>query len=345
MPSFDPASYLQALDREMRAVVTPSDPLVSPFYDMLQYHLGWRDEHFQPVAANSGKRLRPLFCLLTAEALGSDWHAALPAAAAVEILHNFSLVHDDIEDNDRVRRHRPTLWTLVGVPHAINAGDALFMLAQRTLVRLPDGGVSAERTVRVSRIFQDACLRLVEGQFLDMHAESLPATDETYYLRMIAGKTAALLGAAAAIGAAVATDDSAMLTECQLFGQELGLSFQMSDDLLGLWGDPEMTGKPAGADLRRRKKSLPVVLAQKEKAELAERIAAAFRQSQPSDDEIGELLRAMERAGIRERVQSRVDAHLAAALDHWRVVADGAANLPACARVADLATELAHRDR
>src|SRR5712692_6463800 len=167
----DLSPYLTALDAEMRAVIRSDDPLVKDFYGWLHYHLGWADEKFQPAQGTQGKRLRPIFCLLVCESICGEFAPALPAAAAIEIVHNFSLIHDDIEDGDEVRHHRPTLWRLVGVPHAINAGDALFALAQHELLRLSERGVSAERTLRASQIFQRTCVQLVEGQYLDMRGE------------------------------------------------------------------------------------------------------------------------------------------------------------------------------
>ncbi|MBI3733236.1 MAG: polyprenyl synthetase family protein, partial [Chloroflexi bacterium] len=195
----DISPYLQAVDAEMRSAVQSANPLLADFYQMMLYHLGWADERFQPARADTGKRLRPVFCLLVCEALAGRYEPALPAAAAVEILHNFSLVHDDIQDGDRTRRHRPTLWALVGIPQAINAGDALFALAQVELLRISERGLPADRVLRCLGIFQRACVQLVEGQYLDMRGEEMTTAGLDYYRQMIAGKTAALLGAATAI--------------------------------------------------------------------------------------------------------------------------------------------------
>jgi geranylgeranyl diphosphate synthase type I len=305
---------------------------------MLHYQLGWADENFQPAQFDGGKRLRPLFCLLVCETLCGDYQRALPAAAAIEILHNFSLVHDDIEDGDELRRGRPTLWKLVGVPHAINAGDALFAIAQRELLRLSERSVSAERTLRASQLFQDTLIELVEGQYLDMRGEAMREANLAYYKLMVGGKTASLLGAAMAMGAAVATDDAPIIKRCQEFGFELGLAFQMTDDILGLWGDPNVTGKPVGADLRKKKKSLPIVLAQQAGGELGEAMQRAFTQATLDDGAVEHLMTLMDAAAIRKQAEQAAAKHRQRALRSWqRVVGAGVASVSAAATVGALA--------
>jgi geranylgeranyl diphosphate synthase type I len=252
--------YLPAIDAEMRQVVSPPqrDIALDVFYGMLHYHLGWVDAEFKPSLSDSGKRLRPVLTLLTCEAAGGDWESALPAAASIELLHNFSLIHDDIEDGDTTRRGRATLWTIWGKPQAINAGDALFTFAHIALSALcvVSRNVPPARRLSVRERFDRACLALTQGQYLDISFESRPNISETEYLRMIGGKTAALIAGACAIGAIVAGSDVAAYYE--RFGHEMGFAFQIQDDLLGIWGDPEVTGKPAGNDIRHRKKSLPI---------------------------------------------------------------------------------------
>src|SRR5581483_4246137 len=169
-----------------------------PLYEMLRYHLGL--DGGSPV---QGKALRPTLCLLVCQALGGDWTKALPAAASIELVHNFSLIHDDIQDEDRERRHRPTLWTKWGVPQAINAGDAMFCLATLTLRDLrPLFGDAA--TVEVMTVLQEATQQMIEGQFLDVRYEEVPEISLEDYLRMIACKTGALLRASIEIGALLA---------------------------------------------------------------------------------------------------------------------------------------------
>ena len=346
----DLSGYLAAIDREMRAALQSADTSLAPFYAMLQYHLGWADEQFRPVQAESGKRLRPIFCLLVCELLSGDSQAALPAAAAIELLHNFSLVHDDIEDSDRVRRHRATLWTLVEVPHAINAGDALFALAQRELLSLSERAVPAEQVLAASRLFQDTCVHLVEGQYLDMRAElfdsdvALGQSLLAYYKQMVAGKTAALLGAATGIGALVAGADGQVVKRCREYGVELGMAFQMTDDILGLWGQPAVTGKAAGADLRRKKKSLPIVLALQHGGPAGTALREVFARSVVSDDDVASLMPLLEGDGIRAEAEVEAEKHRhRAARNLARIVAGGVLSTRAAQTLEELTAELTHR--
>jgi geranylgeranyl diphosphate synthase, type I len=251
------ATFLPAIETEMRRAVAPSsDPGMAIFYGMLHYHLGWVDADFQPARSDSGKHIRPILTLLCCEASGGEWQTALPAAAAIELLHNFSLIHDDIEDGDPVRRGRPTLWKVWGNAQAINAGDALYTMAHTTLNGLTEYRVPAERVLAARQRFDRACIVLTQGQHLDLGFESRSSVTEAEYSRMINGKTAALIEAACGLGALVNGSD--LVSHYEDFGRELGLAFQIQDDLLGIWGDPQITGKPAGNDLRNHKKSLPV---------------------------------------------------------------------------------------
>jgi geranylgeranyl diphosphate synthase type I len=251
--------WLPRLESEMREQLSNVEPAVMPFYQMMQYHMGWLDEDFRPYPALTGKRLRPMLCLLACAEVGGDPVQALPAAAAIEILHNFSLVHDDIEDGDELRRHRPTVWKLWGQPQAINVGDGMFTLAYASIQRLPRRGISAELTIQAMDLFTQTCLALTEGQYLDMSFEQRNDVTVSEYLRMIEGKTAALVGASVAIGALLGGAAPAQVDSLRTFGQSIGLAFQIQDDILGIWGDPEETGKAVGNDILRRKKSLPIL--------------------------------------------------------------------------------------
>jgi geranylgeranyl diphosphate synthase type I len=184
---------------------------------------------------------------------------AIPAAAGIELLHNFSLIHDDIEDNSLTRRGRPAVWTLWGIPQAINSGDGMFTIAHLAIDRLAERGVPPERVFAARMLFDRACLSLTHGQYLDIAFESRESVSVDEYLHMISGKTAALLGATAAIGATLA--GSPAIAHYEAFGRELGLAFQVQDDILGIWGDEAFTGKPADSDVATRKKTLPVVYA------------------------------------------------------------------------------------
>jgi geranylgeranyl diphosphate synthase type I len=253
------ARWLGPVEDEMRAALHSDDIAVAAHYGMMSYHMGWADASFRAENLPSGKRLRPLLCLLACQEVGGDPRRALPAAAAVEILHNFSLVHDDVEDGDELRRHRPTVWALWGVPQAVNVGDGMFALAFGALQRLPQAGVDAPTTLAALRNFTDMCLALTEGQHLDMSFERRADVTVVEYLRMIRGKTAALIGASLAIGGLVGGATRTQDRALQRFGQAIGFAFQIQDDLLGIWGDPAVTGKAAGNDLLRKKKSYPLL--------------------------------------------------------------------------------------
>jgi geranylgeranyl diphosphate synthase type I len=254
-------AWLPQIEAEMRAVLVGGDEPVDAHYGMMRYHLGWSDAAFRPGSFPTGKRLRPILCLLACSEVGGDPAQALPAAAALELLHNFSLIHDDVEDGDELRHHRPTVWKLWGVPQAINAGDGMYALAYAALQRLADRGVKAKPALSVFERFTRTCLALTEGQYLDIRFEERTQVTVDEYLRMIQGKTAALIAASVAIGALLGGASPAQQTDLLRFGQAMGLAFQIQDDVLGIWGDPSVTGKAAGNDILRRKKSLPLLYA------------------------------------------------------------------------------------
>jgi geranylgeranyl diphosphate synthase, type I len=253
--------YLPLIEAEMQRVIGHGEGVYTGHYGMLRYHMGWVDPAMQPAVVNSGKRIRPVALLLACEAVGGQVEDALPVAAAVELLHNFSLIHDDVEDDSPTRRHRPTVWALWGVPQAINAGDAMFTLARLALHGLGSRPIPPAMAMDACMIFDYACLRLTEGQYLDMSFEGRLDVTVDEYLRMIEGKTAALLSASLELGALVGGANQAARCHLAEFGRSLGLAFQMQDDILGIWGDEAVTGKSAASDILTRKKSLPVVYA------------------------------------------------------------------------------------
>lgn len=251
------ATLLQAVEAELQRQAAHLDtPRTQLFHEMLTYHLGWSGEGAGPNA--TGKRIRPALLLLCAAAAGADWQSALPAAAAVELVHNFSLVHDDIEDNSEKRRGRFTVWKRWGVPQAINAGDGLFVLSNLALTSL-DSRIPAETRLRAAAILHQTCLRLTMGQFQDMSYETRLDLDENDYWPMISGKTATLLAACCEIGATLAQAAPKTCAAYAQFGEALGLAFQIQDDILGIWGNEALTGKSAASDLLEGKKSLPVL--------------------------------------------------------------------------------------
>lgn len=251
--------WLPQLEAELQRALDNDEAALASHYGMLRYHMGWVNARFEPDPVPGGKRLRPVLTLLACAETGGRPEQALPAAAAIELLHNFSLIHDDIEDGDAVRRHRATVWTLWGMPQAVNAGDSLFALAFAAMQRLGECGVDAGATLAALNLFTRTCVALTEGQHLDMRFEDRSDVKVEEYMRMIEGKTAALIGASAATGALVAGAPTDTAEALWRFGRDLGLAFQIQDDILGIWGDPALTGKAAGNDILRRKKSLPML--------------------------------------------------------------------------------------
>ncbi|MDY6893010.1 MAG: polyprenyl synthetase family protein [Chloroflexota bacterium] len=232
-----------------------------PLYEMMCYHMGWIDERGNPQENAKGKRLRPILCLLACQLLGGVWRQALPGAAAIELLHNFSLIHDDIQDSSIERRGRPTVWHIWGMPQAITVGDGMYALAQSSLLRLEETKTPPQKVVRAAGFLNEACLKLCEGQYRDISYEnSLDITTDDY-LSMISGKTAALFRCSLEIGALIATDDSSTIEHLGNFGHDLGMTFQIQDDILGIWGDENTTGKSSASDIQMRKKTLPVIYA------------------------------------------------------------------------------------
>jgi geranylgeranyl diphosphate synthase type I len=250
---------LPELEAEMRSLFGTLGEKPNPFYGMMQYHMGWVDEEFQPATVHGGKRIRPLLTMLACQASGRSWQRALPAAAAVEILHNFTLVHDDIEDNSPTRRGRKTIWKLWGEPQAINAGDAMFCIAHLAMANLEEQDVPPQSVVRALRRFDQMCLDLTMGQYKDMSFETREDVEVDDYLEMITGKTAVLISLSAELGALIAGQNEETIQHYAEFGRNLGLAFQVIDDILGIWGDESRTGKSTATDIATKKKTLPVL--------------------------------------------------------------------------------------
>ena len=224
-------------------------------YRMAAHHFGW-DERGGP-----GKGVRPLLCLLSNAAAGGDWETAVPAASGIELIHNFSLIHDDIEDGSPLRRHRPTIWKIWGLPQAVNAGDALFALAGLSSYRMLELGRDASTVLRVQQLLDESCLDLTKGQYLDLSFNANEPRVLERYLEMIQKKTASLVAASAAVGALSAGASEQTIKAYRDFGNHLGLAFQILDDVLGTWGSQDSLGKPVGDDVETRKPSYPPMYA------------------------------------------------------------------------------------
>lgn len=296
--------WLPQIEAEMNNVIGRRDEPVAAHYGMMRYHLGWADEYFHVKPAPSGKRLRPILCLLSCAELGGDPSQALPAAAAIELLHNFSLIHDDIQDGDEMRHHRPTVWKVWGVPLGINVGDAMFALSFAAIQRLTQRGINSKATLAILNRFTQTCLALTEGQFLDLSFEQRPVISVDEYMHMIQGKTAALIGASVAIGAQIAGSSTSQQTDMLQFGQAMGIAFQIQDDILGIWGDPAMTGKPVGSDILNRKKSLPLIHALNH-PDVGDQMQGVF--ALPVDEsQVEGVLRLLDQAGSRRFAEEQI---------------------------------------
>jgi geranylgeranyl diphosphate synthase type I len=309
---------------------------------MARYQLGQVNADGSPAAADRGKAIRPTLCLLMCEALGGDLDAALPAAAGLELLHNFTLVHDDVMDDDETRRHRPTVWVVWGRPQAIDAGDLLHVLATLSVLRSGGTGDAASLAKDASEVVAQGCRLVTEGQHLDLAFETAVNVSVADYLDMIARKSAALLAVAFELGAVFAGNDPATRAACRAYGRELGIIFQIRDDMLGIWGDPAVTGKPVGADIQKRKKSLPVIhaLASVDEPDRS-RLQAIYGADGTSRD-VDSTVAILDRAGSRAYTEDRIRHHArlaGEALDNLPVSNWGRRHLEA------VGTYIATRDR
>jgi len=293
------------------AVAAAVDRLCGELRLPSRYHFGWVEADGSPSGAESGKGLRPALAILSAEAVGAPGATAVPGAVAAELVHNFSLIHDDIIDGDTRRRHRPTVWSAFGVEDAVISGDALHNLAYQVLLAepTPERGLAATRLV-------EATAAMIAGQAADMAFDDLADVDLDACLAMEADKTGALLGYAASVGAVLAGADTTRVNALEAFGQEMGLAFQAVDDVLGIWGDPTVTGKAAGNDLRERKKSLPVALVLDAGDSAADELRAVYAgDGDLSDADVVRVAALIEEAGGRDRTVVEARQHLDTALD------------------------------
>jgi geranylgeranyl diphosphate synthase, type I len=290
--------YQPDLDTELRSMIGDSS---LPLYHMMRYHLGWVDASGQARPAKGGKLLRPSLCLYSCESVKGDWRVALPAAAAVELLHNFTLIHDDIEDGDHERRGIPTVWHIWGQPQAINAGDAMHILARLALLKLEEKRVSAEKVIRAARLLDETCLRLCEGQYLDISYEERLDIGIDEYLEMISGKTAALFECSLKLGAMLGTDDEETIEHLGQFARNLGLAFQVQDDVLGIWGKTSVTGKSSATDIMKKKKTLPIVYGM-EKADADQRasLLRIYGQELIAESDVPDVLNILDGLNARQ---------------------------------------------
>jgi len=293
--------YRSELEAELRSAIGND---TSPLYTMMRYHLGWTDERGRLQDAPSGKLLRSTLCLLACETAGGDWHMALPAAAAVELAHNFTLIHDDIQDRSKERRHRPTVWRIWGLAQGINAGDGMWALSQLALFRLEQRGVSREKMAAASRLLSETCLKLCEGQYLDLSYQNRARIGVKDYLKMIRGKTAQLFRCSLTLGALLGTDDPVLISHFGSFGADLGLAFQIHDDLLGVCKDEKVTGKSSYTDIIEKKKTLPIIYAQEEaKGEERERLSCIYSKTRITAKDVSDVLQILKSTGAQSHTE------------------------------------------
>ncbi|MBE9375220.1 polyprenyl synthetase family protein [Saccharopolyspora sp. HNM0983] len=297
-----------SVDPLLRKAVGRLDPATQR---ICEYHFGWRNADGSP-GRGGGKALRPAMVLLSAGCAEADVEQAVPAAAAVELVHNFSLLHDDVMDGDTARRHRPTAWTVFGRPGALLAGDALLALSGEVLLESGSPNAAA-----AARALAAATRTLIAGQAADLDFEHRREIGLDDCLQMAHDKTAILLGSASSIGALLVGAPTETVVRLHAFGTELGMAFQLVDDLLGLWGDPEVTGKPVLSDLRARKKSAPVVHALSSPAPAAGRLRALYDQPEPlTEAQVQQAAALVEEAGSAEWARTECDRRLGSALEY-----------------------------
>lgn len=300
------------------------------------YHLGWTDKDGNPSEAGSGKGVRPALAVLGAEAVGASADVAIAGGVAVELIHNFSLIHDDIMDNDRTRRHRATVWDVFGVGEGIVVGDAMHALAFEVL--LNDNGTphSAAATRRLAR----ATSAMIAGQAQDVALDRGATASLAECIAMEANKTGALLAQSVAIGAVLGGGDDVVVDALEDFGIALGIGFQAVDDVLGIWGESATTGKPVGNDLREQKKSMPIAIAFDRGGDIGQAVLEAFTEPM-NDSQIEALAARLESAGIRDEVQSIARDYLDQAISTLDTVAVAA---PAKTELIELANFIWERD-
>lgn len=314
-------TMLDAIETELKKQVGRlAQARTQDFHEMLTYHMGWSGEGAGPQAA--GKRVRPLLLLLSVASFGdkkggdirketANWLHAVPASASAELVHNFSLVHDDIQDNSELRRGRKTAWVKWGAPMAINVGDALFVIANQSILDL-NIHYPHEMVVRAAEILGECCLQLTQGQFLDMSYEERADLTIQDYWPMVGGKTSALLAACTQIGAILGYAQNSQVEDFRLFGHHLGLAFQVQDDILGIWGDEALTGKSAASDLVEGKNSLPVLFGLEKNQEFAKR----WQRGSVLQSEVMEIASLLEKEGARAYAERISEDETKLALGH-----------------------------
>ncbi len=293
--------YRDSVQDELKEIINKTPPSIR---NILRYHMGWENEKGCARKGKPGKFIRAILHLLSCRAVGGDAAQVLPSAAAIELVHNLSLIHDDIQDRSYERRGRPTVWKLWGKSQAINIGDFMFALAALALLKLRDNGIPSREIVYSFHLLTEACKELCEGQCLDIEFEDRIDITVEDYLNMIRKKTAALTAASASTGAYLGKGGEKIQYFHQ-FGEALGMAYQIRDDILGIWGMKERTGKSIEEDLRQRKKTLPVVYALRESKDKAE-LERLYSQRHIESKDVPVVVRILEQSGARDHAQDLV---------------------------------------
>ena len=300
--------YREYLEDALAASVPPLED--HPVNALLRYHLGWSDRTGAPAATPSsqGKALRPTLCMFACDALQGDPRHAAPAAAALELIHNFSLVHDDIQDQGMERRHQPTVWAVWGTEQALVAGDAMQSLGDLSSLGVA-GGVPPATAIRVSQLLTQSYLEMIEGQCRDLEFERRDSIESQEYLAMIALKTGALIRSSTVIGATIATEGAETLEGVARFGRAIGRLFQIRDDYLGIWGDEAITGKSTDSDIVQRKKSYPIVYAfQNADGARREELLRLYSQDTLDEDDVNLVLQILDDLGADRQTDELTEA-------------------------------------
>ena len=295
------ARYSGAVEAALRSTIPGGD---IPLHRAMRYHMGWSDEGGAPVAGAGGKRLRPILCLMTCKAVGGSPRQAMPAAAALELVHNFSLVHDDVQDQDRERHQRPTVWALWGEPQALMVGNTLYALACKSVLGLAYHRIATTLVLRSLERLVKSSLAMLEGQYLDLEFERRLDVTTQEYLDMIALKTGALMSCAMELGCLIGSGDPAKVPPFARSGLFIGQLFQLRDDILGIWGDSAFTGKAVYADLHRRKKTYPVIHAFQHASSVgAATLRRVYQKDHLDGDDIRLVLEVLESTGACQEAQ------------------------------------------
>ncbi len=345
-PSFDIDAEIEPLISQTLTALDGRSPLLA---GMIRYHLGYANADFTPAPdeirlQSRGKRLRPAIAMLACAAIGGDPLTAAPVGVAIELLHNFTLIHDDIQDKSETRRHRPTVWNLWGIEQAINAGDALFAASQLPILSLTRRGVEATTVVELIDSFNRMTIEIVEGQTLDLSFEGRADISAADYLEMISGKTAAIVRFAARSGAILGGASQETADGFADFGLALGLGYQIRDDALGVWGVENVTGKTTADDIRRRKQSLPIVLLrQRVDSSESQELDRIYQDGPIGDAGVDRVLALLAKYEIAAEASSIVDAYHSKSLSALASAARGQNN-SAIIELNGLAERLALRD-